>query len=129
LPSGCWLSRSRRVRRAKGTEIVLLQIPVPPVPPDLPPWMINSGPPLVVYLIPIVAIIVAGIVLFPLLRAFARRLEGKASGRVQDELEDLRSRVMALEEQAMRVPELEERVDFAERLLAKARDADRLKEG
>lgn len=111
---------------------MLLQIPVPPVPPvppDLPPWMINSGPPLVVYLIPIVAIIVAGIVLFPLLRAFARRLEGKASGRVQDELEDLRSRVMALEEQAMRVPELEERVDFAERLLAKARDADRLKEG
>jgi hypothetical protein len=36
---------------------------------------------------------------------------------------------MALEEQVVRMPELEERVDFAERLLAKARDVERLKEG
>jgi hypothetical protein len=36
---------------------------------------------------------------------------------------------MTLEEQAMRVPELEERVDFAERLLANARESDRLREG
>jgi hypothetical protein len=109
--------------------MVLLQIPTPPAPPDLPPWMINSGPPLVVYLIPIVALIVGGIVLYPLLRALARRIEHKISGGAQEDIEELRGRVTMLEEQAMRIPELEERVDFAERLLAKAGDANRLKEG
>jgi hypothetical protein len=76
-----------------------------------------------------VAIIVTGIVLYPLLRALARRIENKVSGGVQEELDELRSRIMTLEEQAMRVPELEERVDFAERLLANARESDRLREG
>jgi hypothetical protein len=98
---------------------MLLQITVPPAPPDLPPWMINSGPPFVVYLIPIVALIVAGVVLYPLLRALARRIEHKVSGGAQEEIDELRSRVMMIEEQAMRVPELEERLDFAERMLAK----------
>lgn len=99
---------------------MLLQITVPPAPPDIPPWVIDGGgPPALMFLIPIVGLIVAGIVLYPLLRALARRIEGKAGGGVQDELEELRSRVMTLEEQAMRVPELEERVDFAERMLAK----------
>jgi hypothetical protein len=82
-----------------------------------------------VFVIPIVAIIVTGIVLYPLLRALARRIENKVSGGMQEELDELRSRIITLEEQAMRVPELEERVDFAERLLANARESDRLREG
>jgi flagellar biosynthesis/type III secretory pathway M-ring protein FliF/YscJ len=111
---------------------MMLQIapPAPPVPPDVPQVFVQSGgPPVWAFVIPIVAIIVTGIVLYPLLRALARRIENKVSGGVQEELDELRSRIMTLEEQAMRVPELEERVDFAERLLANARESDRLREG
>lgn len=42
------------------------------------------------------------------------------------ELERLRTRIEVLEDVAFRVQELEERVDFAERLLARGRDAARL---
>ncbi len=109
---------------------MMIQVPAPPAPPDIPSFLVQTGgPPAWAFVIPIVAILVAGIVFFPLMRALARRIEGKISGGVQDELEDLRSRIMTLEEQAMRVPELEERVDFAERLLASTRTADRLTEG
>jgi hypothetical protein len=94
--------------------------PAVPLPPEFPQVFVQSGgPPAWAFIIPIVAIVVAGIVLYPLLRAFARRIENKVSGGAQEELDELRSRIMALEEQAMRVPELEERVDFAERMLAK----------
>lgn len=111
---------------------MMLQIapPAPPIPPDLSQVFVQGGgPPPWVFVIPIVAIIVTGIVLYPLLRALARRIENKVSGGVQEELDELRSRIITLEEQAMRVPELEERVDFAERLLANARESDRLREG
>lgn len=98
---------------------MMLQV-APPVPPDFPRVFVQTGgPPVWAFVIPIVAIIVAGIVLFPLLRALARRIENRVSGGVHEELDELRSRIMSLEEQAMRMPELEERVDFAERMLAK----------
>jgi hypothetical protein len=112
---------------------MLLQVPAPPVPPVPPQVFVSTGgmpmDPDAIMAISIVAIIVLGIILFPLLRALARRIEGKTGGAGQEELEDLRARIMALEEQVVRMPELEERVDFAERLLAKARDVERLKEG
>lgn len=104
--------------------------PAAPIPPDFPQVFVQSGaPPAWAFIIPIVAIVVTGIVLYPLLRALARRIEHRVSGGMQEELEELRSRIMTLEEQAMRVPELEERIDFAERLLANARESDRLREG
>ncbi len=43
-----------------------------------------------------------------------------------DEISDLRQNLEAMQN---RVSELEERVDFAERLLAKQRDSDRLGQG
>lgn len=110
----------------------MLQVapPAPPPVPDFPQVFVQAGgPPVWAFIIPIVAIVVAGIVLYPLLRAFARRIENRVSGGVQEELDELRSRIMSLEEQAMRVPELEERVDFAERMLANARGSERLPEG
>jgi uncharacterized coiled-coil protein SlyX len=62
-------------------------------------------------------------VLYPLARAMARRLEGKTrddGSRAQ--LEDLTDRMHDLERQVGRMQELEERVDFAERLLTEARE-------
>ena len=44
----------------------------------------------------------------------------------REELEELRRQVAAVEELPERVSELEERLDFAERLLAQQREPDRL---
>ena len=66
-------------------------------------------------------------IVWPLIRALARRLEGgTAAAGLQAEVDSLRGRVDQLEQAQMRVGELEERVDFAERLLAQAREPDRL---
>ena len=64
---------------------------------------------------------------WPLIRAYARRLEsgGHSSDLVAD-LDGLRTRVDQLESGQTRVAELEERLDFAERLLARTREPDRL---
>jgi hypothetical protein len=78
-------------------------------------------------LITIVVMGTAILLLWPLIRAFARRLEGRgASTELQAEVEGLRSRVQQLEEGQSRLAELEERLDFAERMLAQSREPDRL---
>lgn len=106
---------------------VTIQVPAPPVPPvpPVPEIWVNSGPPEAVIMasVMIVVIIVAGVVLAPLVRALARRLEGKAvdAGLAAD-VEHLRGRVAELEAAQSRMAELEERVDFSERLLAQARE-------
>jgi hypothetical protein len=64
---------------------------------------------------------------WPLIRAFARRLEGAgAAAELQGEVETLRGRLDQLEQGQTRVAELEERLDFAERMLAQTREPDRL---
>jgi hypothetical protein len=64
----------------------------------------------------------------PLGKAWARRIEGPgAAGAIAPaELEDLRSRLEEVEQQVGRVHELEERLDFTERLLAQQREQARL---
>jgi hypothetical protein len=64
----------------------------------------------------------------PLGRALARRIEGPAtSGAVAPaEIDELRTRLEDIEQQVTRVHELEERLDFTERLLAQQREQPRL---
>ena len=68
-------------------------------------------------------------VLPPIAKAFARRLEGR-SGRLDEEtaaeLADLQARVGEIDNLQTRMAELEERLEFAERLLATRREADQL---
>ena len=52
-----------------------------------------------------------------------------SASEIKDELEQLRARVAELEAVPERVTELEERVDFSERLLTRARDAEQSPEG
>jgi hypothetical protein len=61
------------------------------------------------------------IVLWPLVRALARRLEGRGSvdAELRTELEQMHQRLGEVDALQMRVGELEERLDFAERLLAR----------
>lgn len=97
------------------------QVPTPPA-PDI---FFRAGPPdeVLIAIVAVVAILVAGLILTPLARALARRIEGKhVDSGVAAELERLRNRVGELEEVEHRVAELEERVDFSERLLTQGRE-------
>ena len=66
----------------------------------------------------------------PLGRAIARRLEGAdPDGATARHVARLEERVVDLEVREQRLAELEERLDFAERLLARQADAGRLAGG
>lgn len=61
-----------------------------------------------------------------------RRMEGRpaeATEALRGELDDLHARVAGGEALQQRVAELEERLDFAERLLSQRREAERLGRG
>ena len=108
---------------------VTVQIPeIPPIPPIpeiqvLPPWMVM--PPQVLAIISLAMVAGIAIVLYPLARALARRLEGRGvSQDLLQQVDELRERVRDLESSQHRVAELEERLDFTERLLAQRRDVE-----
>ena len=89
-------------------------------PGDIAPALVGS--------IFFVAAAVVAVLRGPLGKALARRLEGSgASGTVAPmEIEELRTRLEEVEQQLGRVHELEERLDFTERLLAQQREQARL---
>ncbi len=71
---------------------------------------------------------VAGAIVYPIARAYARRLEGSAqSAGLREELAEVHARLEALQQGQDRMAELEGRIDFAERVLARQRDAESLR--
>lgn len=101
--------------------MAILQTPAPLPPPDIPPevvaWLQRIPPELAV-LIPLAAILVGGGLLFLVVRAVARRIEGGAGIRaLREEVEVLRERVAELESAPLHLAELEERIEFNERML------------
>jgi len=98
--------------------------PIPPLPPfdqfpfppeAIPPWM-----PFVAAL----GIIMTGIILWPIVRALARRIEGKSGDtELRAEIDALHQRVSDLEQVETRLGELENRIEFSERLLTQHREA------
>jgi hypothetical protein len=99
--------------------------PTPPIPPFDPNLIfLNEGGPPVVLLIVIAALAATVIILWPIMRAFGRRLEGKGVGdaALRTEVEQLHQRLGEVDTLHSRVAELEERVDFTERLLSQAHD-------
>lgn len=97
-------------------EVIIGQFPFPG--PTQPPW--ETLPPGVFLLICLAFVGGFVAVFWPLMRAIARRIEGKgrADPALLEEIDHLRSRMSDLETMQLRMGELEERVDFAERLLA-----------
>jgi hypothetical protein len=66
---------------------------------------------------------IIGMLLRPLVMAWSRRLGGTTvPADLAHELEDLRERVAELEGSGTRLQELEERLDFAERMLAQRQE-------
>jgi Tfp pilus assembly protein PilO len=102
--------------------------PTPPTPPFDPNLIfLNEGGPPVVLLIVIAALAATVIILWPIMRAFGRRLEGQASDpALRAEVEQLNARIHEVEALHHRIEELEERVDFTERLLAQATPQGRI---
>jgi hypothetical protein len=74
----------------------------------------------------------SALVLYPLMRAIARRIEGRTHGAdpaLKGEMDELRVRLGDMEGLQLRVADLEERLDFTERMLAQHRGAERLRSG
>ena len=96
------------------------QAPMPPpdIPPELLAWL-QTIPPQAVLLVASAVLAVALMVLYPLARALARRLEGGANIReLRAEVEAMRQRLAEIDEGGARIADLEERLDFSERILA-----------
>ena len=102
--------------------------PIPPIPPFpqfpgevIPPW------------VPVIAalgIIMTGIVLWPIVRALARRIEGRSGdSELRAEIDALHQRVADLEAVEQRIGELENRIEFSERLLTQHRESAALERG
>ena len=100
-------------------------IPAPPFDPNL--IFMNDGGPPTVLLIVIAALTALTIILWPIMRAFGRRLEarGNPDASLLAEVEQLHNRLAEMDSLQSRLIELEERVDFTERLLAQTHDAQK----
>jgi hypothetical protein len=93
------------------------QIPTPPFDPNL--FIMNGGAPALVMIV-FLALAATTIIMWPVMRAFGRRLEGKAhDAALRAEVEQLQQRLGDVDHLHQRVAELEERIDFAERMLAR----------
>ena len=100
------------------------QTPAPDFP--MPPPEAMSGP--VAIILALVVVGGAVLVFYPLMRAIARRIEGRH--RLDPAIDDeLRGRAAEVDALNHRVAELEERVDFTERMLAQRAAPERLPEG
>ena len=106
----------------------------PPVPPEIPPippipdFPVIMGPEMIPAWIPYVAalgIIVFGIIMFPIVRALAWRIAGKSGNdaELRTEIEGLHQRIAELEQVEGRLSELENRMEFSERLLTQPRES------
>jgi hypothetical protein len=106
---------------------------VPPPPPPPPPFDPNliflqdGGPPFILMIV-LAGLAAMVIILWPIMRAFGRRLEGRGNTdpALKADIEHLHARFGDLDSLHARVLELEERVDFAERLLAQTQQSARL---
>lgn len=110
---------------------MIIQVPAPPVPPgpQFDPNLIfmNDGGPPIILLIVIAALTALTIILWPIMRAFGRRLEGRGNPdpALKADVEHLHARLGDVDTLHARVLELEERVDFTERLLSQTHDAQK----
>jgi HAMP domain-containing protein len=95
-------------------------IPTPPFDPNL--FILNGGAPALVMIV-FLGLAATTLILWPIMRAFGRRLEGKAGhadAALRAEVEQLQQRLGEVDHLHQRVAELEERIDFTERMLARA---------
>lgn len=111
---------------------MILQTPAPPLPPPaMDPFIFGRIQETVVGIVLTIAFVIVAIKVFgPLARAWARKLEGKVGDpELRAEVDQLRDQLGEMDGLRTRVQELEERVEFAERMLSQKRDQDLLQRG
>ena len=111
--------------------IALFQTPIP-LPPAADPNLLTERTieGVVIVLIIVAISVIAISVLKPLIQAWARRIEGRGTDpALRAEVDSLHERVAEVEPLQRRVLELEERLEFAERLLAQRRDPEAIGRG
>lgn len=87
-------------------------------------------PPEGIVFVSVVTMIGGFALLFPVARALAERIRPRQESGIRDEFRAMREDlVQELQQVRREVAELGERLDFAERLLAKTRDAQRIGPG
>jgi Tfp pilus assembly protein PilO len=106
---------------------MILQTPAPPVPPT-PPFdpnlVVMNGTDSGLVAIVVFSLIAVTVILWPVMRALARRLEGRgADPGLRQEVEQLQHRLEEMETLQARMAELEERVDFTERMLVRGQES------
>lgn len=110
------------------TVLTSLQGPVIVQTPTPPPWV--TMPPEMTVLMALGFFAACTIILVPLFRALARRIEGRnTDSALRNELDQVQARLGEVDALQHRVLDLEERLDFAERMLAQKREPDRLGRG
>ena len=107
------------------------ETPIPPIGPQFDPNLIFMNDSKSVVVIVIASLIAVTIILWPIMRAFARRLEGKGTvdSALRAEVEQLDIRLAEVDALRQEVAELHERVDFAERVLLKSHERNELGKG
>lgn len=105
--------------------MLLLQVPAPPLPPELPQVIVHGGPPGWVGFVAALSLVVGAVLLYPVFRALALRLEGRRSDpALRGEMDQLHDRMADIERLEARVIELENRIEFSERLLTRGREPE-----
>jgi hypothetical protein len=106
--------------------MILIQAvpPLPPTPPSIPVdpnLLVSQLSPGAIVMVVLLVMAAITIVCWPIARALARRLEGRPvlTPALQQDLDDMPHRLGEVDTLQQRVTELEERLDFAERLLAR----------
>ena len=106
------------------------QAPLPPAGPDPNLLVERLTETFAILMVVVLFAVVAIKVLGPLARAWARKLDGKVGDpELRAEMDNLRDQLAEMDGLRGRVQELEERVEFAERLLSQKRDQDLLQRG
>ena len=109
-------------------QVVLQTTP----PPDMAPVIVNGGPSINETILIVFSIVAIGLVAYqllgPLFRAWAHRIEGRGGSNLalERKVDELQQQLHDADQLNGRIAELEERLDFAERLLAQREDAGRL---
>jgi hypothetical protein len=107
--------------------MILIQAvpPLPPTPPSIPVdpnLLVSQLSPGAIVMVVLLVTAAITIVCWPIARALARRLDGRPglTPALQQDLDDMHHRLGEVDTLQQRVTELEERLDFAERLLARS---------
>lgn len=104
----------------------------PPAPPAVDPNFLwgRLSETVAMVLVLIGFSVVAIKVLGPLARAWAHKLEGRSGDpQLRADVEQIRDQLGEMDSLRVRVGELEERLEFTERLLSQRRDQDLLQQG